>query len=62
MLTLENISKIYQGRLPYQALEDVSFSMSAGEFVAVMVHLGVESRPCLILSERQTAFHLERFS
>ncbi len=36
MLTLENISKIYQGRLPYQALEDVSFSMSAGEFVAVM--------------------------
>lgn len=36
MLMLEHVSKIYQGKMPYQALEDVSFSVAVGEFVAVM--------------------------
>lgn len=42
MLKLDHITKIYQGKVPYQALTEVSFSVKTGEFVSIMGLLVVE--------------------
>ncbi len=36
MLKLDHITKVYQGKVPYQALTEVSFSVHTGEFVSIM--------------------------
>lgn len=36
MLTVRHLSKIYEGKVPHRALDDLSWSMEAGEFVGVM--------------------------
>ncbi|WP_272480048.1 ABC transporter ATP-binding protein [Aquibacillus koreensis] len=36
MLTLTNVSKIYEGKVAYRALTDISLDIETGEFVAIM--------------------------
>lgn len=36
MLTLTNVSKIYEGKVAYRALTDISLEIETGEFVAIM--------------------------
>lgn len=36
MLRIEQLSKVYSGQVAYRALNDVSFSIEAGEFVGIM--------------------------
>ena len=36
VLQVEHLSKVYEGRIPYTALNDISLTVEKGEFVAIM--------------------------
>lgn len=36
MLQLQNISKVYEGKVPFRALTDINLEVEKGEFVAIM--------------------------
>ncbi|MEI3613098.1 ABC transporter ATP-binding protein [Pseudogracilibacillus sp. SO30301A] len=36
MLQVKNLSKVYEGKIPYRALTDISFTVDTGEFVCIM--------------------------
>lgn len=36
MLQLQNISKVYEGKIPFRALTDINLEVEKGEFVAIM--------------------------
>ena len=36
MLKVNEVSKVYEGKVPYRALNNITFSMHKGEFVAIM--------------------------
>src|SRR5690625_3500626 len=36
MLQVNEVSKVYEGKVPYRALNNITFSMRKGEFVAIM--------------------------
>ncbi len=36
MLKVNNISKVYEGKIPYRALTDINISVDKGEFVGIM--------------------------
>lgn len=36
MLQVKNVSKVYEGKLPYRALTDIQFKVDKGEFVGIM--------------------------
>lgn len=36
ILQIRNLSKIYEGKVPHQALADISFAIGKGEFVGIM--------------------------
>lgn len=36
MLEVKNLSKIYEGKIPYQALKDIDLNIEKGEFVGIM--------------------------
>ncbi|KMK78080.1 ABC transporter ATP-binding protein [Alkalihalobacillus pseudalcaliphilus] len=36
MLTVKNVSKIYEGKVTYQALNDINLTVKSGEFVGIM--------------------------
>ena len=36
MLQLQNVSKVYEGKVPFRALTDINLEVEKGEFVAIM--------------------------
>jgi putative ABC transport system ATP-binding protein len=36
ILSVRNVSKVYEGKVPHRALTDISFSVDEGEFVGIM--------------------------
>lgn len=36
MLEVNNVSKVYEGKVPFRALEDISLTIDKGEFVGIM--------------------------
>lgn len=35
-LSMTNVSKVYEGKVPYKALDNISFALEQGEFVGIM--------------------------
>ena len=40
MLQVTQLSKVYEGKIPYRALTDISLTVDNGEFVCIMGHSG----------------------
>ena len=36
VLSVNQLQKVYEGKVPYQALKDINFKLKKGEFVAIM--------------------------